>query len=717
MTARLDSAEAGVDLAIERVGKRLVVGAPLGLGKPAQLLNAFYRRAVADDSLELLIYTALSLEIPPVGEGVAARLAAPIVERLFGGVVELDYMHDLRAGKIPPNVRLHEFYVKAGSLAKVPAAQQNYISCNYTHVARDLHAAGVNVLLNLVAAEEGDDGQRISLSCNPDVSLELVRRLREGDGRPWLALAQVNSELPFMPLDAEVGPGFFDAILDSPETDTPLFAVPNSPVPLQDYAAALHASALVPDGGTLQIGIGALGDALAHSLVLRQQSNDVYGDLLSRLARTQGEGEFHWGCFDKGLYGCTEMFVSGMLALIDAGVLKRPVFDHTALQCALNDGQLSQGPVDPDFIRKAIELGIIPPVLTPDDLTRLQTVGVLPESLSLVAGQLCIGGQSYLNFTADPDTAQALQRSATGAMLRGGHILHGGFFLGPRDFYRQLREMDHAQRSTLCMTGVERTNQLLLDVPLYCAQRQQARFINTAMMVTLSGAVVSDGLEDGTVVSGVGGQYNFVAMAHDLPGARSVICVRSTRGQGDKLRSNIVSSYGHTTIPRHLRDLVVTEYGVADLRGQGDAEVAKRLLCITDSRFQRELLEAMQQTGKIEAGWEIPLEHRHNTPERIQSALGSARENGLLPAFPFGTDLTGEEVALGEALRSVQAESEDLALLLPELLRALLHRPDSEAAKPYLERLGLEHPDSGREFLIQQLLLLELEQRGYLRGL
>ena len=117
------------------------------------------------------------------------------------------------------------------------------------------------------------------------------------------------------------------------------------------------------------------------------------------------------------------------------------------------------------------------------------------------------------------------------------------------------------------MTGVRRTNQLLLDYPLYCAQRRNARFINTGMIVALNGAVASDALEDGTVISGVGGQYNFVAMAHDLPGARSVLCIRSTRGHGKQLQSNIVPFYGYTTIPKHLRDVIVTEYGVADLRG------------------------------------------------------------------------------------------------------------------------------------------------------
>lgn len=53
--------------------------------------------------------------------------------------------------------------------------------------------------------------------------------------------------------------------------------------------------------------------------------------------------------------------------------------------------------------------------------------------------------------------------------------------------------------------------------------------------------------------------------------------LRATRVADDMVHSNIVRNYAHTTIPHHLRDLVVTEYGIADLRGQSDAEVAKRL--------------------------------------------------------------------------------------------------------------------------------------------
>src|SRR3546814_2157020 len=74
------------------------------------------------------------------------------------------------------------------------------------------------------------------------------------------------------------------------------------------------------------------------------------------------------------------------------------------------------------------------------------------------------------------------------------------------------------------------------------------------MMATALGAAVSDGLDDGRVVSGVGGQYNFVAMAHALPDARSVLLLRATREAGDGAGSNIRWNYGHCTIPRHLRD-------------------------------------------------------------------------------------------------------------------------------------------------------------------
>jgi hypothetical protein len=103
------------------------------------------------------------------------------------------------------------------------------------------------------------------LSCNPDLTLDLLA-LRRAGRVDFLFAGQANSELPFMPRTAAIGAEELDFLLDDPATDFPLFAPPRAPVSLTDYAAGLHAASIVPDGGTLQIGIGSLGDAVVQAL-------------------------------------------------------------------------------------------------------------------------------------------------------------------------------------------------------------------------------------------------------------------------------------------------------------------------------------------------------------------------------------------------------------------------------------------------------------------
>lgn len=708
-----DDLEACVDLAIDRLGKDLRLGAPLGLGKPVQLLNAFYRRAQADPTIRLHIFTALSLEVPVPTSDVEASLAGPIMERLFGDYEGLCYLKDLRSATLPANVRVTELYVKAGSMKGVASAQQQYISSNYTHIARDLCAAGVNVLCQLLAYRESSAGLELSLSCNPDTAIDVIELLKAQRPGGFVTLGQLHPDLPFMEHDARIDAQEFSALLRNPRCDRRLFAVPNAAVPRTDYATALHASALVVDGGTLQIGIGALGDAVGHALILRQQQPNDYEKLVRGIRRSDDRNALCAERFEQGLYVSTEMFVYAMQRLIEAGIVKRRVYDNLTLQRGLNSGRIGET-VDAAMYAFALEEGLIPRRLCPATLATLRYFGLVAADVALHDDELVIGGQHYANDTRDQALRAALLAGVKDTPLRNGRILHGGFFLGPATFYEALRSMDAAAHSQLCMTSVLRTNQLLQNPELYTAQRRDARFINTGMIVSLSGAVASDALEDGTVISGVGGQYNFVAMAHDLPGARSVLCIRATRGSGDDVVSNIVPFYGHTTIPRHLRDMVVTEYGVADLRGQSDAEVIKRLLAIADSRFQAQLLAFAKTAGKLEASYELPPAQTQNTPARLAEPLEAARRAGLLPDYPFGTELTDQEIQLATSLRRIRDLSKEPAHFMARAFRALLHHPDSEAAKPYLERIQLEHPHTSREFLIQQLLLLDLEERGLL---
>jgi hypothetical protein len=216
------------------------------------------------------------------------------------------------------------------------------------------------------------------------------------------------------------------------------------------------------------------------------------------------------------------------------------------------------------------------------------------------------------------------------------------------------------------------------------------------MMATLMGAAVSDGLENGQVVSGVGGQYNFVAQAFALPGARSILTVEATRQAGPKPQSNIRWSYGHETIPRHLRDIVVTEYGVADLRGKSDADVIAAMLQVADSRFQDELTRQAKDAGKLPADFEIPKAWRENHPERIADALRPVRQAGLLPAFPFGNDFTEVEQRLIPALQFLQ-EVQRSPLSLPALLWQGWTQPPGPADAECLARLGLDKPSTWQE--------------------
>jgi acyl-CoA hydrolase len=572
----------------EWLGADLRVAAPLGLGKPHGLLNALYRLTRADAKRSMRLYTALSLTRPVPKPGLEARFLEPFLKRHFGAdQVDPEYALDQARDALPSNVEVHEFYLQSGALLHSTRAQSNYISQNYTHVARDLVLQDINLLVQLVARREGPDGVFYSLSCNPDLTLDFLKRV-EASGKPRpLCVAVVHPDLPFMGGAAEVAEDYFDLEL-APATSPPLFALPRLPVDIAEYALGLHASALVKDGGCLQIGIGALSDALVKALLLRQQDNTHWRRALVAL---DPEGKTHalaaWlgglAPFETGLYGASEMVMDGFMHLQRGGVLKRRSWDNLALERAAAAGRLN-------------------------------------------------------------------------AETPGGHYLRGAFFLGTRALYDWLRSTEAADPDAIDMCPVSNVNQLYGDhQALAMLQRRGARFFNTCMMASLLGAATSDTLEDGAVVSGVGGQYNFVAMAHELPDGRSALLLRATRQVSGGIESNIRWNYGQTTIPRHLRDLCITEYGVADLRGKSDSECIEAMLSISDARFLDALCAEAKSHGKLDAAFTIPDAWRKHRPRYLREALLPLRQRGLLPEFPFGSDFDAVEQRLLPALNWLKA--------------------------------------------------------------
>ncbi len=707
----LDDVERCVDAIIARVGHDVRIGLPLGLGKPVELVNALYARSKADPALKLTILTALSLEQPELPAGVEGAFLGPFLERVFAGVPKLDYAADLRRKTLPPNVQVKEFFFRPGSQMGNAHAQQHYISTNYTFAARDVFNQGCNVAAQMICKREDGDGLRYSLSCNPDTGPELVTMLRaaEAAGRRRVAVVGVvNQQLPYMARDAEVEPATFDLVVDHPRYSSALFSTPKQPVATADYAIGLQASALIRDGGTLQVGIGALGDALVYAAQLRQQKNEAYRAALAALDMPKRCAELLEGCggdspFATGLYGATEMFVDGFMDLVQAGVLKREVYDFWALQQLVNEGRCDPRRLEPVVLEHMESLGLR--VIRTADFEVLQHHGFFNDATRYDQGHLVApDGERVLANVADPEARRVMAQKCLGTSLRNGIVVHGGFFLGPRRFYDWLRDMSDEERGHFCMTGVYKVNQLDHNPRLYKAQRVHARFINTGIMATLSGAVVSDGLDNGKVISGVGGQYNFVAMAHQLPDGRSIIMIRAVRESEGGASSNVVFNYGHCTIPRHLRDIVVTEYGVADLRSQSDAEVAKRLICIADSRFQAGLLEQAVKAGKIEAGWQVPAEYRDNSPASLERRFKPQRAQGLFGAFPLGSDFTPEELKLAAALKQVKAKAGSTPKW--KLLLGLLRAGEPPASmQPYLARLKLEQPKTLQDKVVRMLLV------------
>jgi acyl-CoA hydrolase len=641
----VDSLDQAVDRLLAHAGKNLVLAAPLGLGKPHRLLNAITRRVGADPTLSLELLTALSLTPPAAGSGLQKRFLGPFLQRQFGDdFPSLDYALAMRRDDLPANIKVEEFYMQSGALLGSTQAQRNYVSLNYTHVARAVAERGVTALVQKVAREPG--GTRLSLSCNPDLTFDLIdETARLGNPRP-MCIAEVDPHLPWLDGPCAVSADFFDVVVDLPGATPELFALVREPVSDVDHAIGLYASTLVRDGGTLQIGIGSLADALCHALVLRHTRNDVYRALLealspgladSPLVRATGGVE----PFRLGLYGASEMVNDGFRALAQAGILTRRVIDDPEAMARLNR---DQG--------------------TPEDDARLAFEG---------------------------------------------RYLDGAFYLGSKDLYAWLRGLDPEQARGIGMTRVSHINELYgNNEALEREQRRDARLFNTCMMMTALGAAVSDGLDDGRVVSGVGGQYNFVAMGHALHHARSVLMLRAVRGSDGAASSNVLWNYGHTTIPRHLRDVAITEYGVADLRGRSDEDCTLAMLRLTDARFQQALLDQARAAGKMRRDAAVPDGLACNTPDQLSARLAPFRRDGSLPDFPMGSDFTAVEQRLVRALAWLKVQAAKPAGKARLAARALMASPAADAEA--MQRMDLASPQGFANRLEARILALALAE-------
>jgi len=616
------SAEETAKAIIDRVGPRIVLGLPIGIGKATHVADALFDLAAQDPSVSLTIFTGLTLEPPQGRSELEKRFLEPLVERLYPDWPVPHYAKAIGDHSLPANVTVREFYLRPGAYLGDPYVQQQYSNINYSEVAGELMHMGVNVLAQLIAVSPEHPG-RYSLGANPEVTLDLMPYFEEcrQAGRPTLLVGQVNHHMPFMFGDANLDAAEIDIVLHGEQYDHPLFTLPNRSVTDGDYATAMHVASLVRDGGTLQVGIGSLSDAVAHCLKLRQSSPEVFAEVLQQLpggtaSRRRSHLPVELRPFDQGLYASTELLSDALFSLFEAGLVKR-------------------------------------------------------------------------SADASTDT-----------------VMHVGFFLGSNALYEGLRALPEERRRLIDMTRISKVNTLFGEEGEKRSQRRDARFVNETMMVTLLGAAVSDALEDGRVVSGVGGQFDFVSMAQALDGAMSVLMCRARRESRGKASSNIRWNYGHNTVPRHHRDVFVTEYGIAATRGCSDRDTIDRLLHIADAEFQGQLVKAPRDAGKIEADYKMDSDADRNRPQAIASVFNEHRSH--FPAYPLGTDLSSDEQTLTEALEWLKNNTATNTRRMRTMVKAATSskRTGFEQA---LARMDLENPTGFKEKLMQRLLRYALE--------
>lgn len=238
----------------------------------------------------------------------------------------------------------------------------------------------------------------------------------------------------------------------------------------------------------------------------------------------------------------------------------------------------------PDPVPSDVERAVARQVaaLIPDRATVQLGVGTLPAAVAEALGQHReLGVHSGVVSDVLVDLVERGVVSNAHKGRDAGKTVTGGLFGTQR-----LR--DFARSSGLVeMRGAEYTHSLAVTASL-----RKFHTINSAIEIDLSGQVNSE-IAGGRYLGAVGGQVDFVRAGVASPGGRSIIAFPSATPDGK--HSRIVTTLsGPVTTARSDVDAIVTEYGIAHLRGAGLHERARRLIAIAHPAHREALQAALR---------------------------------------------------------------------------------------------------------------------------
>ena len=251
---------------------------------------------------------------------------------------------------------------------------------------------------------------------------------------------------------------------------------------------------------------------------------------------------------------------------------------------ALPGGDAAPSDVDKAIARHAVDF-------VPSGATLQTGIGSIPNQIATVLAE-GDGGDYGLHSEMFTDGCMRLHRA--GKITNDGKGQYDGvsvttFAFGSPELYSWLDE-----NADVAFLPVE-----IVNSPEAIAANANMISVNGALAIDIQGQVADT--INGDQFSGIGGAEDFVAGAGLELSDRSLICLPSTFEKDDRLQSRIVPWFGPgavITTPRHQVDVIVTEYGVAELEGKTVQERGEALAAIAHPQFRDELLAAAERASK-----------------------------------------------------------------------------------------------------------------------
>jgi hypothetical protein len=263
-------------LAINKLGRRIFALSPIGVGSGNEYLNALADHARKGE-IDFSVFAALTCEKPRLSGGPRADILASIYEKVYKDYTPFDFLDECikEAGQgkpIPRYLTYHSYYYFPGLGGRAPGIQSDYQATNFRDVNECARMRGLNMVVMKASCRNG----KYNCGTNVDVMMQGIRDAKRNNG---VVMLLENTAMPYTYGNADIPDEYIDYVVRS---DEPLFIMPHQPLSVLEHAIGSYVAGIVPDGATLQIGIGQMADAIAFWLVkLGRTGLNGYSELIS----------------------------------------------------------------------------------------------------------------------------------------------------------------------------------------------------------------------------------------------------------------------------------------------------------------------------------------------------------------------------------------------------------------------------------------------------